>query len=77
LADWLFYIPFTAPGVAMVRLSLGFTDGAGYHLYISAFVLLLSTVLGLFISSRIYRNGILASGHRLRISQIWQWIKKK
>ncbi|MBU2018939.1 MAG: ABC transporter permease, partial [Bacteroidetes bacterium] len=69
--------PFTAPGVALVRLSIGFTEGQGFQLYISAFVLLISTIFGLILSARIYKNGILATGHRLRIAQVWRWLKKK
>ena len=77
LASFFLYLPFTAPCVALVKLSLGFVEGTGYQLYLSALVLLISTGMMLFLSSRIYRQGILASGYRLRFSHLIKWLKRK
>jgi len=76
LSEWLGYIPFTAPTVMMVELSYGFSDGGSWKLYLSLFILVISAIILLLLASRIYRNGILQFGHRLRLPLLLRWIKR-
>ena len=76
LTTFFSYLPFTAPVVMLVKLGQGFADGQSYHLYLSLLVLFVSAILTLFIAARIYSNGILQFGHRLRLGQLIKWIKK-
>ena len=76
LTSWLQYIPFTSPMVSMVRLSMGYGPSDIYMLYLSLFVLLISAIFMLLIADRIFTNGILQFGHRLRFNHFRRWIKK-
>ncbi len=76
LSEWLGYIPFTAPTVMMVELSYGFSNGGAWKLYLSLFILMISAIVFLILASRIYRNGILQFGHRLKLPLLLRWIKK-
>lgn len=76
LSTWLGFIPFTSPVVMMVELSNGFSEGEAWRLYFSLFLLLISSFLMLFLAGRIYKNGILQFGHRLRYGMFIKWIKK-
>jgi len=77
LAHIFEYLPFTSPIVVMVKLSLGYTVGKGYELYLSILTLIISTIVVLNIAGRIYSNGILQFGHRVKFSLIWRWMKKQ
>jgi hypothetical protein len=61
----------------MVKLAQGYPEGQGYLLYFSWIILILSALFTLFIAGRLYKNGILNLGHRLRFYQIIQWIITK
>lgn len=74
---FLMYFPFTAPVVAMVKLSIGFTDGNAYQLFVSLFLLLGSAVLVIGIAARLFKNGLLQFGHTLRLKNIILWLKVK
>lgn len=74
---WFSYIPFTSPAVCMVKLSQGYAEGQGYLIFISLFILLLSSIVVLLIATRLYKNGILQFGHRLGIKQLIKWSSKK
>lgn len=76
LSEWLGYIPFTAPTVMMVELSYGFTAGGAWKLYLSLLILLVSAILFLLLAARIYKNGILQFGHRLKLPLLLRWLKK-
>jgi ABC-2 type transport system permease protein len=73
---WLQYIPFTAPVVVMVKLAYGYAPGEGYHLYLSLLFLFLNAILMLLIAGRLYKNGILQFGHRIRFGTLLKWLKK-
>lgn len=77
LATFYLYFPFTAPVVSMVKLALGFAPGTSYQLYISMFILVVSTSLMLMIAGKLYKNGLLQFGHHVRISMIFKWLKQK
>lgn len=74
---FLMYLPFTAPVVAMVKLSIGFVDGSAYQLFVSLFLLLGSAVLVIGIAARLFKNGLLQFGHTLRLKNIILWLKVK
>lgn len=74
--DWLQYLPFTAPVVVMVKLAQGYAPGEGYQLYLSLIILVISAVIMLFIAGRLYKNGILQFGHRIRLTTLFKWLKK-
>jgi ABC-2 type transport system permease protein len=76
LSTWFGFIPFTSPVVMMVELSNGFEDGEAWRIYFSLFLLLITSFLMLFLAGRIYKNGILQFGHRVRFGMLLKWIKK-
>ncbi len=69
------YLPFTAPVVAMVKLAIGYGPGQQYEIYLSLLILLFSAVFILFLAGRLYKNGILQYGHRLRLGMLFRWLK--
>ena len=77
LTNLFSFLPFTSPVVCMVKLAQGYPEGQGYLLYFSWIILILSALFTLFIAGRLYKNGILNLGHRLRFYQIIQWIITK
>ena len=76
LATFFHYLPFTSPVVVMVKLAQGYGDGESYQIFLSLIILLFSAITMLFISARLYRNGILQFGHRVGIKHIFKWLKK-
>lgn len=72
MAVWCSIIPFTSPIVMMVRLPF---DVPWWQLLLSI-VLLYATALGcIWISSRIYRTGILLYGKKRSFKEVLRWIK--
>jgi ABC-2 type transport system permease protein len=76
LTSWFHYLPFTSPVVVMVRLSQGYEPGQGYQIWLSLLILLVSAALLLSFAGRLYKNGILQFGHRLRIATLLKWVRK-
>ncbi|MCE3295521.1 MAG: type transporter [Crocinitomicaceae bacterium] len=76
LTAWLSFIPFTSPVVCMVKIAVGYPDGSVYELFVSLVILILSTVVMLSVSARLYKNGILQFGHRLTIRHIFKWLRR-
>lgn len=77
LAAWLHYLPFTSPVVVMVKLGQGYPAGQEYQLYLSLIILFLSAFGMLIVAARVYKNGILQFGHRLRLRHILRWLRSK
>lgn len=75
LVNWMQFIPFTAPIVVMVKLAQGY-GADGYQVYIAFVLLYACALIMLFVAARIYRNGILQFGHRLRFVHLLKWIRK-
>ncbi len=71
----LSFLPFTSPMVCMVKLAQGYSLGEGYQIYVSFTILALSSYATLRIAGRLYQNGILQFGHRLRLTQFVTWLK--
>jgi ABC-2 type transport system permease protein len=76
MADLFHYLPFTSPVVVMVKLGQGYPEGQGYLIFVAMLVLIVSTVIMLILAGRLYQNGILRYGHRLRLSQLFKWLNK-
>ncbi|MCH2224193.1 MAG: ABC transporter permease [Crocinitomicaceae bacterium] len=76
LTSLFHYMPFTAPVVVMVRLFQGYyVAGNVYEIYMTLLVLIASALGMLAIASRLYKNGILQFGHRLKIKHFFKWMK--
>jgi ABC-2 type transport system permease protein len=76
MATVFHYLPFTSPAVVMVKLAQGYEPGQVYQLYLSLIVLILSAIFILLIAGRLYKNGILQFGHRIKIGLLLRWLKK-
>jgi ABC-2 type transport system permease protein len=76
LTTWFYYLPFTSPAVVLVKLAQGFNPGEAYSLILVGFILVIASILMLWISSRIYKNGILQFGHRLKLRHFFKWTKQ-
>jgi ABC-2 type transport system permease protein len=76
LATLFHYLPFTSPVVVMVKLSLGYAPGHAYEIWMSLIILMLSAAGVLLLAGRLYRNGILQFGHRLRFGMLLRWLKR-
>lgn len=77
LTSWFEFLPFTSPVVCMVKLAQGYPEGQGYLIWVSFFILLLSSILVLWFAGKLYKNGILQFGHRLGINQFIKWSRGK
>jgi ABC-2 type transport system permease protein len=78
LSFWFSMIPFTSPIVVMVRACMGYGPeafGELWEFYFSIIILLFSSVLCIWLASRIYRNGVLSYGKKIRLSQLLRWLK--
>lgn len=76
LATVFHYLPFTSPVAVMVRLSQGYPQGHAYELFLALFILIISSLGVLSLAGRIYANGILQFGHRVRLKHFFRWVKK-
>ncbi|MCE2682188.1 MAG: ABC transporter permease [Flavobacteriia bacterium] len=76
LASLFHYLPFTSPVVVMVKLSLGYEPGHAYEIWMSLIILILSAAGVLALAGRLYKNGILQFGHRLRFGLLIRWLKR-
>jgi ABC-2 type transport system permease protein len=74
-ATWISYLPFTAPMVVMIQLAQGVPIESYYLIWIHWLIIVLSAVLMLQVAGKLYKNGILQFGHRLRLSQFWRLFK--
>ena len=75
MATLFHYLPFTSPVVVMVKLSQGYETGHFYELFLSLLVLILSALVVLSLAGRIYANGILQFGHRVRLKHLFRWMR--
>lgn len=68
------FIPFTAPGVLLMRLSL-MDDWPWIEVIISLFILVLSIWLFMKLAGKIFQVGILMYGKNATPGEIWKWIR--
>lgn len=71
---WGSMIPFTSPIVMMARIPFGVPT---IEILISFFILLLTFVLCAWISSKIYKIGILIFGKKTTFKDLWKWLRLK
>lgn len=75
MSSFLHYFPFTSPVVVMVKLAYGYEAGHAYEIYLSLLTVILSAIFMVLIASRLFKNGILQFGHRLRFKHLMKWLK--
>lgn len=75
LAFWLSIFPLSSPIIMMVRLP--FESVELWEVLLSAFLLITSFLFSTWISSRIYRIGILMYGKKSTFRELLKWIKYK
>lgn len=74
LVFWGSMIPFTSPIVMLARIPFGVEI---WELALSLAVLAVTFVICAYISSRIYRVGILMFGRKSTFKDLWKWFKQK
>lgn len=75
LAFWMSIFPLSSPIVMMARLPFGGVES--WELLLSFFILIITFLLTTWISSRIYRIGILMYGKKASFKELIRWIKFK
>lgn len=70
------FLPFTSPVVMMVKLGTGFSVNESWQLFASLGILLASALVMFYLAGKIYENGILQFGHRLKAKHFIKWLKK-
>ena len=75
LAFWMSIFPLSSPIIMMVRLPFGGVES--WEILLSTIVLLLSFLMTTWVSSRIYRIGILMYGKKATFRELYKWIKFK
>jgi hypothetical protein len=63
--------------VAMVKIAQGLDIGESYTLAISILILVVSSILAIQFAAKIFKNGILAFGHRVSFKHIIKWMRQK
>ncbi len=74
LSIWCSYIPFTSPIIMMARIPFGVS---GWEILISGIILVASFISLTWLTSKIYRVGILMYGKKTSWAEMWKWIKYK
>ena len=74
-AFWMSIFPLSSPIIMMVRLPFGGVES--WEILLSTTILLLSFLLTTWVSSRIYRIGILMYGKKATFRELYKWIKFK
>ncbi len=75
LVHILSYIPFTIPAVMILRFNIG--PVSLIEIIITSLIMILSTYISIYISSRIFRIGILSYGKRPSFKELISWIKNE
>jgi ABC-2 type transport system permease protein len=74
LAFWASMFPLTSPIIMMVRIPFGVPT---YELFLSMALLIIGFLTSIWLTSKIYRTGILMYGKKVNYKEIWKWIKYK
>ncbi len=73
LAVWTSLIPFTSPVIMIARIPFG---GVPAWQIILSMVLLVATIIGMiWVTSKIYRTGILMYGKKVSWKELWKWLR--
>ncbi|MCF8368964.1 MAG: ABC transporter permease [Bacteroidales bacterium] len=73
-AFWLSIFPLTSPIIMMVRIPFGVPV---VDVALSMILLILGFLGTTWLSSRIYRTGILMYGKKINYKELWKWIRYK
>ena len=68
------YVPFTSPMAMFTRLAM--STVSFYEIAVSIIILIVSVIGVGVISAKIYRVGVLLYGTKMKISTIWNAVKK-
>jgi ABC-2 type transport system permease protein len=74
LAQWLSFIPFTAPIAMMARLPFGVPY---WQVALSAFILIVSCWASMWFAARMYKSGLLMYGKKVGLGTIVQFLRRK
>jgi len=72
VAFWMSIIPLTSPVIMMVRIPFGVPY---WEIVLSAVLLILGFIFTIWLSSKIYRTGILMYGKKTSYRELWKWIR--
>jgi ABC-2 type transport system permease protein len=75
LMQVLTYFPYTAPFVAMVRLTL--VTVPPYQILVSIAILVIAILVLTRLAARIFRMGMLTYGKRVTLKEVWGFLKEK
>jgi ABC-2 type transport system permease protein len=75
LMEFLTFFPYTAPFIAMVRLSL--VTVPVYEIGASIAILVIAIVVMTRLAARIFRMGMLTTGKRVSLKEVWGFIWEK
>jgi len=75
LMQVLTYFPYTAPFVAMVRLTL--VTVPPYQIVVSIAILVIAILVLTRLAARIFRMGMLTYGKRVTLKEVWGFLKEK
>ena len=73
LSFWLSEIPFTSPIIMIVRIAMGIGDSSVevWEIILSLFLLIITFIFTTWMSSKIYRKGILSYGKKASYSSVF------
>ena len=74
LSQVLSYIPFTSPGIMILRLSI-LDEWPWVQIFISLAILIVSIWLLMKLAGKIFRIGILIYGKNATLPEIWKWLR--
>jgi len=69
------YIPFFSPMIMFARINI--STPSAIEIWSSIIILILSIILSIWVSSKVFRVGILMYGKRPTLPEIVRWFKKK
>tara|TARA_B100000963_G_scaffold339324_1_gene336983 strand:- start:1312 stop:2628 length:1317 start_codon:yes stop_codon:yes gene_type:complete len=77
LSFWLSEIPFTSPIIMIIRIAMGIGDSSVevWEIILSLFLLIITFIFTTWLSSKIYRKGILSYGKKASYSEIIKWLR--
>ncbi|MDP4175201.1 MAG: ABC transporter permease, partial [Bacteroidota bacterium] len=71
----LSFIPLTSPPVMILRLKI--QTPPAWEIILTVFILLISIYVSIFLSSKIFKIGILSYGKLPKYRELLSWIKEK
>ncbi|MBR7553671.1 ABC transporter permease [Allobacillus sp. GCM10007491] len=74
LSQVLSYVPFTSPGIMILRLSI-LDEWPWLQILISIVILIVSIWLLMKLAGKIFRIGILIYGKNATLPEIWKWLR--